>query len=151
MYDSKSDTIKHKVTVLKYGNILIHNLQTKIKSHDNSKLEDPEKSVFDKVTPALKTLTYGSEEYKAQLKEMDVALKHHYDMNPHHPEHYKNGIKDMDLVDICEMICDWKAASERHNDGDIMKSIEINQERFGYSDELKSILKNTVKRYFVSE
>ena len=42
------------------------------------------------------------------------------------------------------MICDWKASSERHENGDIYKSIEINQKRFGYSDDLKSILKNTV-------
>ena len=51
----------------------------------------------------------------------------------------------MNLVDLIEMICDWKAASERHADGDIYKSIEINQKRFGYSDELKQILKNTIE------
>jgi hypothetical protein len=42
------------------------------------------------------------------------------------------------------MICDWKASSERHEDGDVYKSIEINQDRFGYSDDLKLVLKNTV-------
>ena len=49
----------------------------------------------------------------------------------------------MNLIDMLEMICDWKAASERHADGDILKSIEINQKRFGYSDDLKNILINT--------
>ena len=48
-----------------------------------------------------------------------------------------------DSVQLLEMICDWKASSERHADGDILKSIEINQERFGYSDDLKNILINT--------
>ena len=48
------------------------------------------------------------------------------------------------LIDLIEMICDWKAASERHADGNVYKSIEINQERFGYSDELKNIFNNTV-------
>ena len=28
-------------------------------------------------------------------------------------------------------------------DGDIYKAIEINQERFGYSDDVKALLKNT--------
>lgn len=51
----------------------------------------------------------------------------------------------MNLVDIIEMLCDWKAATLRHADGDIYKSIEINQKRFGYSDELKSIFINTIK------
>ena len=54
----------------------------------------------------------------------------------------------MNLVDLIEMLCDWKAATMRHNDGDIMKSIEINQERFGYGDEIKQIMINTVKYYF---
>jgi hypothetical protein len=42
------------------------------------------------------------------------------------------------------MLCDWRAAALRHADGDIWKSIEINQKRFGYSDELKEIFKNTL-------
>jgi hypothetical protein len=51
----------------------------------------------------------------------------------------------MNLVDLLEMVCDWKAATLRHANGDIEKSLEINQKRFGYSDELKAILRNTVK------
>lgn len=49
----------------------------------------------------------------------------------------------MNLIDLLEMICDWKASSERHADGNIFNSIEVNQKRFGYSDDLKKILKNT--------
>jgi hypothetical protein len=54
------------------------------------------------------------------------------------------GLHGMSLLDILEMLCDWKAATLRHNDGDIRRSIEINQKRFGYSDELKQILLNTL-------
>lgn len=79
---------------------------------------------------------------------MGVALEHHYKNNRHHPEHFKNGIEGMTLVDLCEMISDWKAATLRHDDGDILKSIEMNQQRFGYTDELKQILINTVNEYF---
>ena len=50
----------------------------------------------------------------------------------------------MNLIDLLEMIGDWKAASERHADGDVCKSLLINKERFDYSDELYYILKNTV-------
>lgn len=56
----------------------------------------------------------------------------------------------MTLIDLLEMLCDWKASSERHTDGDIYRSIEINQSRFGYSDELKTILKNTID-YLIRE
>lgn len=54
------------------------------------------------------------------------------------------GINGMSLLDLVEMLCDWKAATMRHNDGDIRRSIEINQKRFGYSDELKAIMLNTL-------
>lgn len=50
----------------------------------------------------------------------------------------------MDLIDLIEMICDWKASSMRHENGDIKKSIEINQKRFNYDDTLKQILLNTI-------
>ena len=51
----------------------------------------------------------------------------------------------MNLIDLCELIADWKAASERHNNGNLIKSIEINAERFQIDDQLKQILLNTAK------
>jgi hypothetical protein len=52
----------------------------------------------------------------------------------------------MSLFDVLEMLCDWKAASERtKGGGDIMESIDYNQKRFQFSDELASILRNTAK------
>jgi hypothetical protein len=147
----KNDTIcevyKHKQLVSKYMNLIISQLINRSLEHDSSKMVDPELDVFTEFTPKLATTSYGSEEYKSFLKEMEVALKHHYGNNRHHPEHFPNGIKDMDLIDLLEMICDWKAATFKHNDGNILLSIEKNQERFGYSSELSQIFKNTVKLF----
>ena len=56
----------------------------------------------------------------------------------------KNGIQDMNLADIVEMICDWYAASKRHNDGNIFTSILLNKDRFNYTAETAEILRNTV-------
>ena len=50
----------------------------------------------------------------------------------------------MDLLDLVEMFCDWKAASLRHKDGDFAASLQINKERFGISDQLMAILENSV-------
>lgn len=147
-YDSTKDTLEHIENVKKKIEIMIDNLNIKGKNHDKSKLESPEKEIFDIYTPKLKHSTYGSDEYKGYLKEMKVALDHHYKNNKHHPEHNENGIRAMNLLDIIEMLCDWIAATERHEDGCIFKSLEINQKRFGYSDELKQILLNTVMKYF---
>lgn len=143
-YDSREDTMRHIVTVQCFLGDVIEDLRRRWKDHDQSKLESPEKEVFDEFTPKLKGSTYGSEEYKEFLAQMKPALDHHYAVNSHHPEHFPAGIAGMSLLDIIEMLCDWKAATLRHNDGDIRKSIEINQQRFGYSDELKQILFNTL-------
>jgi len=144
MYDSTTETIKHIKQVSDLLWLVIYSIGKRITHHDASKLQEPEKSMYDKFTPMLRSLTYGSDEYKGTLKEMGSALDHHYQVNSHHPEHYRNGINGMSLIDLIEMLADWKAASLRHADGNILKSLEINKVRFGMSDQLYEILKNTV-------
>lgn len=90
---------------------------------------------------------YGSEEYTNYLQEMNGALQHHYANYRHHPEHFDKGINDMNLVDLVEMFCDWKASSMRHIDGNLLKSIDINASRFNMSSQLKQIFINTAKMY----
>ena len=177
-YDSTEATKAHVATVRSHGSMIIENLSKRYRNHDNSKLEPPEKEVFDEYTPKLKGSTYDSEEYKGFLKGMGVALDHHYENNDHHPENNKSiycdgceatydiseqgiltegcptcgskkvheigDISAMSLLSLIEMLTDWKSATMRHDDGDIMKSIQINQNRFKYSDELKHIFQNTI-------
>lgn len=143
-YDSRPETYEHIKVVRSFLNKSIKELMDRAQEHDASKLVDPELATFDEYTSKLKTSTYGSEKYQSQLHGMGDALDHHYANNRHHPQHFSNGIEGMNLLDLVEMICDWLAAVQRHDDGDIRKSIEISQERFGYSDQLKQILHNTV-------
>jgi hypothetical protein len=143
-YDSKQDTLLHIKRVNEFLCSVAQEFLERAKKHDLSKLESPEKELFDKYTPLLKDTTYGSEEYKNFLKELKPALDHHYENNSHHPEHYAFGIDGMNLFDLLEMLVDWKAATERHANGDIIKSIEINKNRFKISDQLSQILLNTV-------
>jgi len=145
MSESKFKTLRHVETVRIDLNFVISELLHRQARHDQSKLRSPEVEVFDEYTPKLRGCTYGSEEYRKYMEEMSVALEHHYSQNRHHPEHFPDGINEMNLVDLVEMLCDWKAASLRHDDGDIMESIRINQDKFGYSDELKRLLCNTAR------
>ena len=146
-YDSREDTLKHKDRVKELLTKATEKILERAERHDDSKLESPEKELFDKYTHKLKNTTYGSDEYKSYLKELQVALDHHYANNFHHPEHWENGINDFDLFDLIELFFDWTAATERHADGDIMKSIETNKKRFGISEQICDIFKNTVERF----
>lgn len=146
-YDSSVDTLLH---IKRVNELLIRfakDLMYRAICHDNSKLREPEKAEFDRLTPLLKSLEYGTEAYKASLAELQVALKHHYQNNSHHPEHYENGVSGMDLLDVVEMFFDWKAATERTKDGSIEKSISINSHRFNLSPQVADIFNNTIRNY----
>lgn len=139
------ETQKHIENVRKYIRFMIDKIDMRGVKHDSSKLESPEVEVFAEYTPKLNNVTFGSDDYYENLDKMKPALDHHYASNRHHPEHFVNGINDMTLVDILEMFCDWKASTLRHNDGNLLKSIETNAERFNMDGQLKQILINTAR------
>lgn len=142
---SLKDTFRHIERVRNLLNKMVYDLLKRGEKHDQSKLIEPEASKFAEVSHLLSGMTYGSPEFIENKKKLGSALDHHYANNSHHPEHYKNGIDDMNLLDLLEMLCDWKASSERHNDGNILKSIEINGNRFNMSPQLIKIFENTAK------
>ncbi|MGP3914346.1 DUF5662 family protein [Nonomuraea sp. 10N515B] len=146
-YDSTADTLKHSLRVGTLMGQAITELVERSTEHDLSKTEPPELEIFNEYTPKLKHSTYGSEEYKGFLEAMGEALQHHYAHNRHHPEHHRDGIASMTLIDLVEMLADWKAASERHADGDLSRSLEIQRKRFGISDQLLQILRNTAEHF----
>ena len=114
-------------------------------THDASKNKDPEKSMFQTLPLALKDLEYGSDEYRAAMQTVKPAIEHHYTLNRHHPEHFEDSISGMNLLDIMEMLCDWKAAGKRNTKPiGIRESIEINAKRFKMDPQLKQVLLNTV-------
>ena len=57
---------------------------------------------------------------------------------------HTSSVNNMNLFDLLEMFIDWTAACQRHADGDINKSIEINTTRFALSPQLVEIFKNTI-------
>jgi hypothetical protein len=145
VYDSRPDTYEHIGKVRGYLLNIAVMLMRRGHDHDASKLIEPELSVFNEYTPKLRDSTYGSDEYRDFLAGMGEGLNHHYFKNDHHPEHFNDGVHGMDLIQLTEMLCDWKAATERHADGDLARSIEQNAERFGYGDEIKGLLMRTAQ------
>lgn len=139
------DTMRHIERVRNLLNLVIIEMLQRQEEHDQSKLVSPEVEAFTAKTQDLAASTFGSSEYEKNKQDIDSAIQHHYAKNRHHPEHFKNGIRDMNLVDLIEMFCDWKASSERHNDGNLRKSIEHNAKRFNMSPDLVEIFENTIE------
>ena len=133
-------TLKHIRLVQLLIRIFTLRLEQRGQDHDQDKLSCPALSGDN-----LRGLTYGSQEYKDALIALQEPLKAHYAANRHHPQHFPDGIRGMNLVDLVEMFLDWYAACRRHADGDIRKSIEINEDRFNIPPALSDIFRNTVQ------
>lgn len=144
MTESQADTINHIAKVQYNLSKVIYNLNDRRTVHDRSKLEEPELSGYEGLTQALKGLTYGTPEHRAAFAPYKEIIQHHYAANRHHPEHWHLGVTDMSLLDIIEMLADWKAANDR-NGGDFGHSIQVSVSRFGISEQLHAILINTAK------
>lgn len=156
-YDSRPDTYDHIMKVQGYLFNFVVDLLNRAEGHDVSKLSGTEKEAFDIATPKLADSAYGSDEYRATLKEIKPAITQHYEKNSHHPEHYPSGIDGMSLTDLIEMLCDWKAASQRHSpkveaeegertgeSSSMVRSLNHNAVRFNMSPQLVNILHNTI-------
>lgn len=126
-------TTKHKLQVMRFMLRVCWRLIKRAWVHDFSKYSKEEAPYFAAAGDT-KNLVYDSPEYKESLKRLEQALTHHYKHNSHHPQHHKDGIKDMHPLDIIEMLCDWKASTLRYKGGDIKQSVKLNRERFGYSE-----------------
>lgn len=143
-----TDTRKHIEQVATFLSAFIGALRQRAIDHDRSKFEEPERSAYAVVIPKLAGLEYGSEEHKKVLGLMKPAIRHHQQSNRHHPEWHgrATGVAGMDLVDVVEMVADWKAATIRSG-GDFKKSLKVSLKRFGIGDELASVIANTAELF----
>lgn len=143
-YDSRPDTRNHIIRVQKYMDIAIEDLIHRRALHDLSKLREPELTIIAGVREELLQEPFGSPRYK-ELKK--TAWAEHYSKNDHHIEHW-GSIEKMPLPAIQEMLCDWKAAVESHQQGDnIRDSLRIISEEHNFPPAITQMLLNTIE-YF---
>lgn len=129
-----SRTICQHVTLVQDNlHRVIDKLVKRARVHDLSKLNDDEFSGFVQINKVAREHPYGSDEYKASLKEVD-AVELHYSRNDHHPEFFDGGVNDMNLLQLIEMVCDWKAASETYGQTSFSESLRIQKDRFKIDD-----------------
>jgi len=137
----------HKFVVLQHLNSIIQELIKRAESHDNSKFSEDEFSSLVQGSEEIRKHPYGSPEYEEMRKKWSKLFEIHYKKNPHHPENHEDGIDGMTLVDLIEMLVDWKAASLRSGHKDITTSIKIGTEKFNINPQLVKILENTARAY----
>lgn len=139
----RRSVLAHKLLVAQQMQKAISELVRRAVVHDYSKFTAEEYDAFVANQPTFETISYGTPEYRAALKAVKPAIQHHYKYNSHHPEHWANGVNDMNLLDVLEMVCDWMAASQRVP-GDTLQLTQL-KERFDISDQLMGIIEHTVE------
>lgn len=140
-------TLKHQRRVAELLTVFAIDLLKRANVHDESKHSAEEKGPLDEMQRLINEegqASYGSEEYKRCTSLLGPMLAHHYANNSHHPEHYKDGVNGMNLMDLVEMFLDWKAASERGEESSMNLTAACN--RFKISDQVKTIFANTADK-----
>ncbi|MEK6829515.1 MAG: DUF5662 family protein [Nanoarchaeota archaeon] len=129
------NTTKHKLQVMRFMLKVCFRIIRRAWVHDFSKYSKHEAPYFA-AAGNTKDIRYNSPEYKESVEvKLKSALEHHYKNNTHHPQHFKEGVKEMQPLDVIEMLCDWKASTLRYKGGNIQESLSVNKERFGFSEQ----------------
>lgn len=144
-FDVLCDLILHVSEVQENLELVASELRQRGFAHDRTKFQDPEFSAFVSTRERFKTANYGTKEYEDVTAAIRPAIDHHYQNNRHHTAFHENGINDMNLIDIFEMLADWKAASRRSPDKDFKDTLNHAFKKYKIDKQLGQLIKNTLK------
>jgi hypothetical protein len=127
---------------------VIQDMERRSLTHDASKMLDDEFSGFARINAIARVNKFGSEEYKASMKQERATIDLHFSRNSHHPERPRligeaaeterglpddatywsaHGAAAMTFLDVIEMVCDWWGARKGYGDSRTWReSVELN-------------------------
>ena len=125
--------LRHIMTVQGLLRRVARQLLNRADDHDLSKLAPDELGGMIEIDAIADRCGLNSPEYMAALS--GKAIKLHQSRYPHHPEYHSNGVEDMGIFDLIEMVCDWKAANQLRGHPEWEKSVDMMAERLSLSPE----------------
>ena len=132
--------IRHIMLVQAAINKITAELNRRGLVHDVTKFQEDEFLGFVKLNQADKLYGYGTPEYKAALAENN-AVELHTSRHSHHPEYYHNGVNEMNLFDLIEMVCDWRAANQVYGVTTFEESLQKSMDRFGLNENQRFVVR----------
>ena len=125
--------LRHIMTVQALLRRFARQLLNRADNHDLSKLTPDELGGMIEIDSIADKFGLNSPEYMAALS--GTAIKLHRSRYSHHPEYHLNGVEDMNIFDLVEMVCDWKVANQLRGHPEWKKSVGMMAERFSLSSE----------------
>jgi len=147
-FDYLCDVILHVSEISENLETIASELRKRGMSHDRTKFQQLEFDTFVSTREEFKQTSYGTPEYKAVCAKAQPAMDHHYSNNRHHTAYHENAVNDMNLIDIIELVCDWRAANRRNADQcTMLESVKrgLSNEKYQISEQLAKIIINTFK------
>ncbi len=140
-------TIAHKESIARYMAKFSAELAYRAAIHDNSKFQKDELEGYSECADEFNTHPFDSAAERLLREKLTKVMSLHRTRNRHHPEYFENGIDDMNLIDLIEMISDWKSASERAPGDSVRKGLPIMKDKYNISPQLLKILENTFRDF----
>ncbi len=127
---------------------VVQDIERRSLVHDASKMLDDEFAGFARINAIARVNKFGSEAYKASMRQERATIDLHFSRNSHHPERPRllgdtaedqRGLPDdatyweardgarMTFLDVIEMVCDWWGARKGYDDSrSWQESVELN-------------------------
>ena len=139
----------HRLRVFNLMSRLSQEVMRRGNNHDETKLGPEELPYYVATINEFEQHTYGTDGYHKAKESLGEAVVHHYKHNRHHPEHFDNGIEGMNLIDLLEMLADWKSATQNHPEkpGNMGISLATAIGKYKISPQLTQILLNTISDF----
>lgn len=140
-----TDTLMHVAEVQERLEDMIHDLRKRGLCHDRTKFQELEFDTFCRTRPRFKGVKFGTPDYDAVVEEAREAVEHHHHHNRHHTTYYDGGIEDMNLLDVLEMLADWRAAARRSKGQSFEESLPKAFERYNVPEVLREMIGRTIQ------
>jgi len=139
-----TDLLMHRIEVAENLNEIQGELNRRGIVHDKSKFLPKEHDAFVQTRPDFKKANYGTPEYQKCVDAIKPAIDHHYANNRHHTAYHKDGFAEMNLIDVLEMLADWKAANRRSPDLSFKDSLPRCYKKYDIPDNMQKHIENTL-------
>jgi hypothetical protein len=105
-------------------------LMYRVMIHDQSKFSDIQTGPYIELTEYHnQRKVLGNKDYDYPTPEIknkvEVAVRHHYQCENHHPERMKGLVMKMDSLEVIEVVCDLQAMAQEFNEGSCAGYFEV--------------------------
>lgn len=142
--DFLCETILHVSEVNENLETIASELRKRGCAHDRTKFQALEFDAFVSTREKFKKANYGMPEYQECIDAVKPAVDHHHQNNRHHTGFHAKGVNDMNLIDLAEMLADWKAAERRSPDKKLVDTLAYAYNKYGIGEQLGQVLRNTL-------